>query len=366
MEVAYLIYAYNKRAVYPLMQLKKETSMTNRLIALVCAVSFTLLPALTLASSTTLDKVLKQGKLNCGISTGLAGFSDIDAKGQWQGLDVDYCQALAAAIFGDKNKVEYIPLTARERFAALQSGQIDVLSRNTTWTFERDTTMGLNFVGVNFYDGQGFMVSKKSAIKQVSQLHNKPICVQAETTTKLNLDDYFVSRGLNYQPVVFDTAVQISRAFNSGRCVAITADRSGLYALRINLAKPESAVILPDIISKEPLGPVVREGDDGWFNIARWTLAAMINAEELGITSANLDQHRNSNNPEITRLIGVETNLGQSLGLSNDWAYQIIKQVGNYEESYQRNVGEQSPLMIPRGLNALWSSGGIMYASPIR
>lgn len=340
--------------------------MVNRLATLVCAVSLSLTTHLAFASPTTLDRVLTQGKLTCGISTGLAGFSDADAKGQWQGLDVDYCRALAAAVLGDKNKVEYVPLTARERFNALQSGQVDVLSRNTTWTFERDTTMGLNFVGVNFYDGQGFMVTKKSAITQLSQLNNRPICVQSETTTKLNLDDYFRHHGMSYQPVVFDTAIQIARAFNAERCVAVTADKSGLYALRLNLAKPDSAIILPEIISKEPLGPVIREGDDRWLNITRWTLAAMINAEELGITSANVDQKRKSTNPEIRRLLGVEGEIGRPLGINNDWAYQIIKQVGNYNESFQRNVGEDSPLAIPRGLNALWNAGGIMYAPPIR
>ncbi|NAW69342.1 transporter substrate-binding domain-containing protein [Vibrio sp. V27_P1S3P104] len=340
--------------------------MAKRLAILTCTVSLLFTTHIAFASPSTLDQVLTKGKLTCGISTGLAGFSDADGKGQWQGLDVDYCRAVAAAVLGDKNKVEFIPLTARERFQALQSGLVDVVSRNTTWTFERDTTMGLNFVGVNFYDGQGFMVNKKSTITQISQLHNQPICVQSETTTKLNLDDYFRHHNMSYQPVVFDTAIQIARAFNAGRCVAITGDQSGLYALRLNLAKPDSAIILPEIISKEPLGPVIREGDDRWLNITRWTLAAMINAEELGITSANVDQKRTSTNPEIRRLLGVEGDIGQPLGLNSDWAYQVIKQVGNYDESFQRNVGEDSPLAIPRGLNALWNAGGIMYAPPIR
>ncbi|NNN43662.1 MULTISPECIES: amino acid ABC transporter substrate-binding protein [unclassified Vibrio] len=340
--------------------------MAKRLAILTCTVSLLFTTHIAFASPSTLDQVLTKGKLTCGISTGLAGFSDADGKGQWQGLDVDYCRAVAAAVLGDKNKVEFIPLTARERFQALQSGLVDVVSRNTTWTFERDTTMGLNFVGVNFYDGQGFMVNKKSTITQISQLHNQPICVQSETTTKLNLDDYFRHHNMSYQPVVFDTAIQIARAFNAGRCVAITGDQSGLYALRLNLAKPDSAIILPEIISKEPLGPVIREGDDRWLNITRWTLAAMINAEELGITSANVDQKRTSTNPEIRRLLGVEGDIGQPLGLNSDWAYQVIKQVGNYDESFQRNVGEDSPLAIPRGLNALWNAGGIIYAPPIR
>ncbi|MGC9421535.1 amino acid ABC transporter substrate-binding protein [Vibrio sp.] len=340
--------------------------MAKRLAILTCTVSLLFTTHIAFASPSTFDQVLTKGKLTCGISTGLAGFSDADGKGQWQGLDVDYCRAVAAAVLGDKNKVEFIPLTARERFQALQSGLVDVVSRNTTWTFERDTTMGLNFVGVNFYDGQGFMVNKKSTITQISQLHNQPICVQSETTTKLNLDDYFRHHSMSYQPVVFDTAIQIARAFNAGRCVAITGDQSGLYALRLNLAKPDSAIILPEIISKEPLGPVIREGDDRWLNITRWTLAAMINAEELGITSANVDQKRTSTNPEIRRLLGVEGDIGQPLGLNSDWAYQVIKQVGNYDESFQRNVGEDSPLAIPRGLNALWNAGGIMYAPPIR
>ncbi|GAM64677.1 glutamate aspartate periplasmic binding protein precursor gltI [Vibrio ishigakensis] len=283
-----------------------------------------------------------------------------------EGIDVEYCQALAAAVLGDKTKVKYVPLTAKERFTALQSGEIDVLSRNTTWTQHRDTALGLNFVGVNYYDGQGFMVKKDLGVKSATELDGAAVCVQSGTTTELNLADYFRASGMSYKPVVFDTAAQTSAGFDAGRCDVLTTDQSGLYALRLNLKDPTSAVVLPEIISKEPLGPVVRQGDDKWFNVAKWTLNAMVNAEEYGITSKNADQMLKSTDPNVKRILGVDGPKGTALGLKDDWGYQIIKQVGNYGESFERTVGTGSPLQINRGVNALWNAGGFMYAPPMR
>ncbi|MCG3721283.1 amino acid ABC transporter substrate-binding protein [Vibrio cincinnatiensis] len=318
------------------------------------------------AASGTLNKVLTQGTLSCGVSTGLPGFSNPNARGEWEGIDVEYCQAVAAAVLGDKTKVKYVPLTAKERFTALQSGEVDILSRNTTWTLHRDTALGLTFVGTNYYDGQGFMVKKELGIHSAKELDGASVCVQAGTTTELNLADYFRTQGMSYKPVVFDTTAQTARGFDSGRCDVLTDDLSGLYALRLNLSKPDSATVLPEVISKEPLGPVVRQDDDRWFNIAKWTLFAMINAEEYGITSANADQMLKSENPDVKRILGVDGPKGQALGLRDDWGYQIIKQVGNYGESFERTVGKGSPLQIARGANALWNAGGFMYAPPIR
>lgn len=318
------------------------------------------------AANTTLEKVMKQGYVQCGVSAGLPGFSNPNSKGEWEGLDVEFCQAIAAATVGDKEKVKYIPLTAKERFTALQSGEIDVLSRNTTWTLHRDSALGLNFAGVSYYDGQGFMVKKELGISSAKDLDGAAVCVQSGTTTELNLADYFRVNGMKYSPVVFDTAPQTSKGFDSGRCDVLTTDQSGLYALRLNLAEPASAVVLPDVISKEPLGPVVRQGDDQWFNIVKWTLSAMLNAEEYGVTSVNVDKMKESKDPNIRRLIGLDGPKGKGLGLNDDWGYQIVKQVGNYGESFERTVGTGSPLKIERGLNALWKDGGIQYAAPIR
>ncbi|MDP5253319.1 MULTISPECIES: amino acid ABC transporter substrate-binding protein [unclassified Vibrio] len=344
--------------------------MKNKLTALasiVIASTATLFTAQTFAAdSETLAKVQKQGYLSCGVSAGLPGFSNPNSKGEWEGIDVEYCQAVAAAVLGDKTKVKYVPLTAKERFTALQSGEIDVLSRNTTWTLQRDTALGLNFVGVNYYDGQGFMVKKELGIKSAKELDGASICVQSGTTTELNLADYFRVNGMSYKPVVFDTAPQTSKGFDSGRCDVLTTDQSGLYALRLNLADPSSAMVLPEIISKEPLGPVVRQGDDQWFNIAKWTLFAMINAEEYGITSANADDMLKSNDPNIRRILGQDGPKGKGLGISDDWGYQVIKQVGNYGEVFEKTVGKGSPLQISRGVNALWNAGGFMYAPPLR
>lgn len=314
----------------------------------------------------TLEKVKKTGVISCGVSTGLPGFSNPNSNGEWEGIDVEFCQAMAAAVLGDKGKVKYVPLTAKERFTALQSGEIDVLSRNTTWTLQRDGTLGLNFVGVNYYDGQGFMVKKDLGVKSALELDGASVCVQSGTTTELNLSDYFRSNGMSFKPVVYDTYDAAVKGFESGRCNILTTDQSGLYASRIKLADPDSAVVLPEIISKEPLGPVVRQGDDNWFNIAKWTLNTMINGEEFGITSANVDEMVNSKDPNIRRILGQDGPKGKGLGLNDDWGYQVIKQVGNYGESFQRTVGVDSPLQISRGVNALWSEGGILYAPPIR
>lgn len=342
--------------------------MTNKLtlLASVVAASSALLATNVSAAESTLDKVLKQGSLTCGVSTGLPGFSNPNSEGEWEGIDVEYCQAVAAAVLGDKTKVKYVPLTAKERFTALQSGEIDILSRNTTWTLHRDTALGLNFAGVNYYDGQGFMIMDDLGITSVKELDGASICVQSGTTTELNLADYFRTNGMSYKPVVFDTAPQTSKGFDAGRCDALTTDASGLYALRLNLSNPKAAVILPEIISKEPLGPVVRQDDDKWFNVAKWTLNAMINAEEYGITSANADEMLKSNDPNIKRILGVDGPKGKGLGIRDDWGYQIIKQVGNYSESFERTVGKDSPLQMSRGVNALWNEGGFLYAPPIR
>lgn len=325
-----------------------------------------LLSTQAVAANGTLEKVKKNGYLQCGVSTGLPGFSNPNSKGEWEGIDVEFCQAVAAAVLGDKSKVKYVPLTAKERFTALQSGEIDVLSRNTTWTLHRDTSLGLNFVGVNYYDGQGFMVKKDLGLTSAKELDGASVCVQSGTTTELNLADYFRNNDMEYKPVVFDTAAQTSKGFDAGRCDVLTTDQSGLYALRLNLKDPKTAQVLPEIISKEPLGPVVRQGDDQWFNINKWVLSAMINAEEYGISSKNADQMLKSKDPNIKRILGVDGPKGKGLGIRDDWGYQVVKQVGNYGESFERTVGKGSPLQISRGVNALWNAGGFMYAAPIR
>lgn len=323
--------------------------------------------AATAHAGATFDAVKNKGYVQCGVSTGLPGFSNTDDKGHWKGMDVDVCRAVAAAMFGDANKVRYTPLTAKERFTALQSGEVDVLSRNTTWTLTRDASLGINFAGVNYYDGQGFMVKKALGVKSAKDLSGATVCVQSGTTTELNLADYFRSQHMQFKPVTFDTSDATVKAFDAGRCDVLTSDQSQLYALRILLANPDSAEVLPEIISKEPLGPSVRQGDDEWFNLVKWSLFAMLDAENLGITSKNIDSLKaDSNNPAIQRFIGVKGGLGKMLGVSDGWAYDIVKQVGNYSESFERNVGMSSPLKIRRGLNALWNQGGIQYAPPIR
>ncbi|MCC5881401.1 MAG: amino acid ABC transporter substrate-binding protein [Halomonas sp.] len=324
------------------------------------------LGATATASANTLQTTIDRGAVQCGVSDGLPGFSAPDDQGDWQGLDVDVCRAVAAAVFGDAEAVRYISLNAVERFTALQSGEVDVLSRNTTWTTTRDTTLGLNFAGVNFYDGIGFMINRDLGVSSATDLDGAAVCVQSGTTTELNVADYFRANGMTFDPIVFDTSEQTVGGYEAGRCDVLTSDTSQLAALRIQLSDPDQSVILPEVISKEPLGPVVRQGDDQWFNIVKWSLFAMLNAEEMGITQDNVDEMRNSDDPDIARLLGQDGNYGEGMGLDANWAYNIISQVGNYGESYDRNVGMDSPLQIERGINALWTEGGIQYAPPIR
>lgn len=318
------------------------------------------------AVSATLQTVTERGSLICGVNTGLPGFSNPDEKGTWVGLDVDVCRAVAAAVLGDSQAVKFTPLTAKERFTALQSGEIDVLSRNTTWTITRDASLGLNFTGVSYYDGQGFLVKKNLGVKSALELDGAAVCIQAGTTTELNLADYFRANGMAFTPITFDTTAETAKGFDAGRCDVLTSDQSQLYALRLQLENPEGAVVLPEVISKEPLGPVVRQGDDEWFNVVKWSLFAMVNAEELGVTSDNVDDMRENGGPAVKRLLGGEGMRGDMLGLSDDWSYNIIKQVGNYGEMFERNVGSGSALEITRGLNALWTNGGLQYAPPLR
>ncbi|MFZ1814229.1 MAG: amino acid ABC transporter substrate-binding protein [Rhizobiaceae bacterium] len=318
------------------------------------------------ASAATLDDVKAKGFVQCGVSQGLPGFSNPDAQGNWTGLDVDLCHAIAAAVFGDATKVKFTPLSAKERFTALQSGEVDVLSRNTTWTMSRDTTLGLNFAGVNYYDGQGFMVRSSLGVKSALELSGASICTNTGTTTELNVADYFRANKMEYEIVAFEKADEVVAAYDAGRCDVYTTDQSGLYAQRLKLTNPGEHVVLPEIISKEPLGPVVRQGDDQWFNIVKWTHYAMINAEELGVTKANAADMKTSDNPEVKRLLGTEGEFGTALGIGNDWAFNIVSQVGNYSEIFEANVGPNTDLAIARGTNALWSKGGLQYAPPIR
>jgi general L-amino acid transport system substrate-binding protein len=310
--------------------------------------------------------VKSKGFVQCGVSQGLPGFSSPDDKGNWTGIDVDLCRAIAAAIFDDATKVRYTPLTAKDRFTALQSGEIDVLSRNTTWTSSRDTSLGLNFAGVNYYDGQGFLVRKDKKVSSALELSGASVCTQTGTTTELNVADFFRSRNMKYEVVAFSTADETVKAYEAGRCDVFTSDVSQLYAMRLKLANTADHVVLPEIISKEPLGPVVRHGDDQWLDIVKWVLFAMLNAEELGIATKNVDEMMKSGNPEVKRLLGTEGNFGEQLGLTKDWVARIVKHVGNYGESFDRNVGAGSKLGIERGLNRLWNKGGIQYAPPIR
>ena len=313
----------------------------------------------------TLDQVKSRGALVCGASPGLAGFGLPDDQGVYKGLDIDECRALAAAIFNDPNKVKYLPINAKDRPTILASGDVDILVRNTTWTMSREIG-GMFFTGVNYYDGQGFMVRKKLGVISALKLDGASICVQQGTTTELNLADFFRTHGLKFEAVVFATDEEAVKAYDSGRCDAYTTDSSGLYAERLKLATPDDHMVLPEIISKEPLGPSVRKDDIQWFEIVQWTHFALVTAEELGVTQANVDEKLKSDNPEVRRLLGVEGDFGKSLGLTNDWAYRIIKAVGNYGESFERNVGQGSPIKIKRGLNALWNKGGLQYAPPIR
>jgi general L-amino acid transport system substrate-binding protein len=314
-----------------------------------------------------LDKIKQAGQIVCGVNTGLAGFAQPDNQGRYTGLDVDICKALAAALFGDAGKVKYVPLTAQQRFTALQSGEVDLLSRNTTWTLLRDTDLGLNFTVVVFYDGQGFMVPKKLGVKSAKELNGATVCVQPGTTTELNLADYFRANKMQFKPVVIEKLDEVENAFFSGRCDAYTTDRSGLAATRAARApNPGDYVILPEVISKEPLAPAVRQGDDQWNDIVRWVIYALFEAEEKGITAKNADEMAKSDDPTVKRLLGVTPGMGKALGLEEKWALNAVKAVGNYGEIFERNVGEDSPLKLDRGPNNLWTQGGLMYAMPIR
>ena len=318
------------------------------------------------AGAQTLKAVKDRGQLVCGANGSLAGFGMPDPQGNWTGFDVDFCRAIAAAIFNDPTKVKFVPLTAANRFTALQSGEVDVLARNTTWTMSRDTSLGIDFAAVNYYDGQGFMVRKVLKVSSALELNDASVCVQQGTTTELNLADYFRSNHMSLKTVTFATVDEALKAYDSGRCDAYTTDSSGLYGSRVLLADPGANIVLPEIISKEPLSPAVRQGDDAWEDVVRWTHHAMLDAEELGVNKNNVDDQKNSTNPEIRRLLGLEGQFGEALGLTNDWAYRIIKAEGNYGESFERNVGQGSPLKIARGLNALWTKGGLQYGLPVR
>jgi general L-amino acid transport system substrate-binding protein len=338
------------------MKLLKTLSLSAAALAL----------ASTVSSADTLDSVKEKGVVTCGVSTGIAGFSATDSSGEWKGLDVDMCKAVASAVLGDSTKVKYVPLTAKERFTALQSGEIDLLARSTTWTLTRDVSLGLNFVGVNYYDGQGFLVNKGIGVNSAKELDGATVCIQAGTTTELNVTDYFTANKMTYKPITYDTSGQTIEGFKSGRCDVVSSDASQLYGLVLKVQDPTSVKVLPEIISKEPLGPVVRQGDDKWFNIVKWSHIAMLNGEEFGLTAKNIDSMANTTNPDIQRFLGINGEAGKMLGIDDKWAYNIIKQVGNYGESFDRNVGMGSALKIERGLNKLWNDGGLQYGAPIR
>jgi len=320
----------------------------------------------SVVKTSTLENIKLHKVLKCGVSAGLAGFSAPNSKGKWQGLDVDICRAIAAAVFGDVNKVQYIALSAQQRFVALQSGEIDVLSRNSTFTLTRDTSLGLNFAPVVYYDGQGFMVKRKDRVSKISDLNGASICIQQGTTTELNLADYFRANNLKFKPVVFENNDEVTQAFVKGRCDALTTDISGLAAEKSKFKNPDNYVILTEIISKEPLAPVVRHGDDSWFDVVKYVIYALITAEEFGITSQNIDSFFKTKNPKIKRFLGITKGNGKALGLDEKWAYNIVKMVGNYHEIFERNVGKQSSLKLERGVNALWKNGGLHYSPPFK
>jgi len=335
-----------------------------RRLAIAAAFAVPALAPLTVSAGPTLDAIKQKGVLRCGVSTGVLGFSAADAQGVWRGIDVDFCRALAAVILNDPNKVQYTPLSAQVRFTALQSGEVDILSRNTTWTASREQAMGAVFGGILFYDGQGFMVKKSANIKNASQLNGATVCVQPGTTTELNLTDYFRSKKMTFKPVVIADLAQLEQAFFGGRCDVYTTDISGLAATRRKATNPDEYMILPDAISKEPLGPMIRRGDWELLNLVRWTLFGLIEAEEYGVTAANIDQMKTESKvPPVQRLLGTTGDIGKGMGLDNDWLFRAVKAVGNYGEMFTRNV---TPLGLQRGQNALWTEGGLMYAPPIR
>ncbi|MEO5735666.1 MAG: amino acid ABC transporter substrate-binding protein [Rubrivivax sp.] len=343
--------------------------MTRNLsrLALAALLSAGTLAALPAHAGKTLDAIKSRGQLVCGVNTGLAGFSVADSQGNWSGLDVDYCKAVAAAVLGDASKVKWVPLNAQQRFTALQSGEIDILSRNTTWTLTRDASLGMEFIGTTYYDGQGFMVPAKLNLKSAKALKGATICVQSGTTTEKNLTDYSRANGLNLKPVVFEKQEAATGAYFAGRCIAYTTDASGLASTRNKEARvPAEHTILPDLISKEPLGPSVRRGDDEFYTVAKWVFFALLEAEEYGITQANVDKMGSSTDPVVGRILGTTEDTGKLLGLDKSWASNAIKAVGNYGEIFERNVGPKSALGIPRGLNNQWNKGGLMYAPPIR
>ena len=319
------------------------------------------------AAASTLDDVKARGNLNCGVSTGLVGFAAPDANGNWDGFDVAVCRAVAAAVLGDPGAVEFTPTTGQTRFTALASGEVDMLARNTTWTFSRDVDLKFEFVGVNYYDGQGFIAPRDLGVTSAKELDGATICIQTGTTTELNLADFFRSNNISYEPVPIETNAEALQQYNAGSCDAYTTDASGLAASRATFEDPTAHVILPEIISKEPLGPLVRHGDQQWGDIVRWTLNALITAEELGVSSANVGELAGgTDNPEINRLLGTEGNLGEQLGLDADWAERAIAAVGNYGEIFEKNIGENTPIGLARGLNAQWTNGGLIYSPPFR
>jgi general L-amino acid transport system substrate-binding protein len=338
--------------------------MRNRLLAFIAAMAVVL--AAGSAHATTLDEVRARGVLNCGVNTDLPGFSVPDGSGDWSGFDVDYCRAVAAAIFGEADAVEFFPLDATVRFDALNDGEIDLLARNTTWTMARDTALGLTFAGISYFDGQGFMARKSLGIASALELSGASVCVRGGTTTELNLVDYFAANSMNYTPVVLNTVAEVNAAYDSERCDVYSADASALYSIRLLMTNPDEHIVLPQIISKEPLGPVVRQADDQWFNIVKWVHFALLNAEELGISKANVTAMADSEDQDVRRLLGLDGAFGVGIGLDNAWAANVIKAVGNYGEIFDRNVGAGSKLGFARGLNALWVNGGLQYAPPIR
>ncbi|MDA7745649.1 amino acid ABC transporter substrate-binding protein [Candidatus Pelagibacter sp.] len=344
----------------------KYVKQLTSLVAMVAVLFAFTTETMAAKKSKTLKNTMKKGFVRCGVSQGLPGFSNADAAGNWTGVDVDVCRAVAAAVLGDANKVKFTPLSAKERFTALTSGEIDILSRNTTWTLSRDADLGVTFVGVNFYDGQGFMVRKDSGITSTSQFKNGiSACTNIGTTTELNMRDFFNSKGISYEPVAFEKADEVVAAYDSGRCDTYTTDKSGLAAQRTKMTNPDDHIVLPETISKEPLGPVVRQGDAVWEDIVRWSLNVMIEAEEYGISSSNADMMKTSENPAVKRLVGTEGELGSYLGLDQDWSLRIIKQVGNYGESYKRNIADTG-ILPDRGPNNIWTQGGLLYTPPAR
>ncbi len=341
--------------------------MVNKYMAAGIVAATLLGVAGTAQAGKDLDAIKARGQLICGVNTGVAGFAQADSQGKWVGLDVDVCRAVAAALFGDSEKVKYVPTTAQQRFTALQSGEVDLLARNTTVTLTRDTALGLDFTAVDYYDGQGFMVNKKLGVKSAKELNGATVCVQPGTTTELNLADYFRSNKMTFKPVVIEKVEEVRAAFFSGRCDVYTTDASGLYSTRAaNAPNPDDYIVLPEIISKEPLAPAVRHGDNQFADIVRWSQYAMLEAEEYGISSKTVDEMLKSDNPSIKRILGVTPGMGKALGVDEAWVVNIVKQVGNYGESFERNVGMGSPLKIDRGLNNLWTKGGMQYAPPIR